>query len=200
MTVTNGRPKVFSTFEVGKICGVFHTTVINWVNKGKLKAALTPGGHRRIALTDLVDFMRRFEMPIPPDLETRDRKVLVVEDDLSMQRLFVRALQGLDGVTVEACSGGLEALIAVGKDAPDLLVLDIRIPQVDGFEVCRVLRASEQTRPIRIIAVSGEDFSPEEEAQLRGSADAFFRKPLSMAEFKRRASELLDVEGLAAGK
>ncbi len=195
MTVTNRQNRqVFSTFEVGRICGVFHTTVINWVNKGKLKAHHTPGGHRRIALADLIDFMKRFEMPIPPDLESRPRRVLVVEDNPAVQRMLVRALQAFEGISIETCTGGLEALMAIGKETPDLLILDIRIPQVDGFEVCRLLRSNEQTRPIKLIAVTGEPLSHDEEAYLKRQADGFFRKPISIADFRRQAAELLDVE------
>lgn len=200
MTVTNARQKIFSTFEVGKICGVFHTTVIAWVNKGKLKAHLTPGGHRRIPLADLIDFMKRFDMPIPDNLAERRRRALVVDDDAAVQRMLVRALGALDGVDTDACGGGLEALMAIGKEAPDLLVLDIRIPQVNGFEVLRLLRSNEQTKPIKTIVVSGEALSKDEEARLKVDADALFRKPVAISEFRKKASELLDLETpVAAG-
>jgi CheY-like chemotaxis protein len=192
-------PKVFSTFEAGRVCGVVHTTVINWVNKGLLKAHTTPGGHRRIALADLVDFMRRFEMPIPEDLSGRRRRILVAEDDPAVQRMLRRALSALEGVEVEACASGLEALISIGREAPDLLVLDIRIPQVNGFEVLKVLRANAQTRPVRIVVVTGEALPREDEAVLRRDADAFFRKPVELAAFRRRAAELLELDPVPAG-
>jgi len=198
-TIRLGYRKAFTTFEVGKICGVFHTTVINWVNKGKLKARVTPGGHRRIEIDDLVEFMRKYDMPIPPDLETRTKKILIVEDDLSVQRMLTRALQPLKPAEVSACAGGVEALIAIGKEQPDLLVLDIRIPQVDGLEVCRILRASEQTRGIKIITVSGEQLSREEQDFLKKNADAFFLKPVSAAEVRKRAAVLLELEIAPAG-
>lgn len=188
------RPKVFSTFEAGRICGVVHTTVINWVNRGMLKAHTTPGGHRRIALPDLIDFMKRFEMPIPEDLAGRRKRILVAEDDAAVQRMLKRALSALEGVDVEACASGLEALMRIGKEAPDLLVLDIRIPQVNGFEVLKLLRANEQTKPVRIIVVTGEALSRDDESVLRDDADAFFRKPIEVAAFRRRASELLELE------
>lgn len=197
MAITTGATRVFSTFEVAKACGVFHTTVINWVNKGKLKAHLTPGGHRRINLNDLLDFMRQFDMPIPADLETKRRRVLVVEDDASVRRMLVRTIDGPD-IDVETCEGGLEALIAIGKEAPDVLVLDIRIPQVNGLEVCRVLRSNEQLRPIKIVAITGEALSSEEEARLRSYADHFFRKPVATPEFKRRVRQLLELEATPA--
>jgi CheY-like chemotaxis protein len=179
---------------------VVHTTVINWVTKGLLKAHATPGGHRRIALPDLIDFMKRFDMPIPEDLASRRRRILVVEDDAAVQRMLTRALKPLEGVDVEACSGGLEALMRIGKEAPDLLILDIRIPQVNGFEVLRLLRGNEQTKPVRIIVVSGEALSRDEEAALRKEADGFFRKPIEVADFRRAAAELLDIDvPVAAG-
>src|SRR6185369_15954578 len=96
-------PRAFTTFEVAKICGVFHTTVINWVNKGKLKAHSTPGGHRRIQLPDLIAFMTQFDMPIPGDLHQRARRILIVEDDPSVQRMLQRTLSALPGVEIQTC-------------------------------------------------------------------------------------------------
>lgn len=197
MIITNTRE--FSTFEVAKVCRVYHTTVINWVNKGRLKARTTPGGHRRIAVGDLVDFMQRFEMPIPPDLVARPKRILIVEDDPSVQRMLTRALESLPAVEITACVGGLEALMAIGKEAPDLLVLDVRIPQVNGIEVCRVLKSSELTKPIKIIAISGEVLDPSAREFLRAHADGFFAKPLAIGEFKDLAAGLLELDATGAG-
>ncbi|TPW19874.1 MAG: response regulator receiver protein [Elusimicrobia bacterium] len=196
MIITETR--YFSTFQVAKICGAFHTTVINWVNKGRLKARTTPGGHRRIAAADLVDFMKRFEMPIPADLAVRAKRILIVEDDLGSQRMFTLALETLPGVEVAVCSGGLEALLDIGKNPPDLVVLDIRIPQVDGFEVCRVLRASEATKPLKVIAVTGDALDAEQLAFLRQNADGYFQKPIPTRDLSDLAAELLELEPLAA--
>ncbi|HAM36423.1 MAG TPA: histidine kinase [Elusimicrobia bacterium] len=198
MTIINSE-KPFTTFEVAKICGVFHTTVINWVNKGKLKARYTPGGHRRILLADLVDFMRKFDMPIPDDLTQRNKRVLVVEDDLNVQRMIVRTLRAMPEpqMDIHSCAGGLEALMSIGKEAPDLLILDIRIPQVNGLEVCRLLRSNEQTRPIKIIAISGNLLSDDEMRFLGLHTDCFFAKPLATATLKERVSELLELDTTA---
>jgi len=196
MTITTTRH--FTTFEAAKICQVCHTTVIYWVNKGKLKAHCTPGGHRRIAATDLVDFMERFSMPIPADLAGRPKRILVVEDDPAVQRMLVRALETLPTADVTACSSGLEALMAIGKEPPDLLVLDLNIPQVKGIEVCRLLRANENTKPVKVIAVSGSALTPEIEEFLRGHTEGFFEKPLATAEFRALAAELLDLDAAVA--
>lgn len=196
LSSTPKQPRHFTTFEVGRICGVFHTTVINWVNKGKLKAHTTPGGHRRIALPDLLEFMRRFEMPIPEGLAHRNRRVMVVEDDESVRKLLANAVKPISGVEVEACASGLQALIAIGKEAPDVLLLDIRIPEVDGLEVIRVLRANEQLRPMKIIAITGEPLEPREAEFIKAHADHLFRKPFVTAQVRKRVAELLDPESL----
>lgn len=186
--------RAFTTFEVAKICGVFHTTVINWVNKGKLKAHFTPGGHRRIQPADLVEFMQRFDMPIPPDLASRKKRVLIVEDDLVIQQTLQRALKPLQGVVVQACGNGVEALMAIGREAPDLVVLDIRIPGVNGLDVCRVLHSSEQTAQIKVIAITGGELTPRDEAFLSEHAQAFMRKPIGISEFRAKAAALLELE------
>ncbi|MBI5595420.1 MAG: response regulator [Elusimicrobia bacterium] len=196
MTIT--KPRVFTTFEVARICAVFHTTVINWANKGRIKVHHTPGGHRRIKVADLVDFMQRHDMPIPADLVGRPKRVMVVEDDASFQRMLLRTLQALPGVSLQPCTGGLDALIEIGKEAPDLVILDIGIPQVSGVEVCRVLKANEHTQQIKVIAVTGQGLADEAEAFLRENADGFFRKPLSPAKLRALAAELLDLEEAAA--
>ena len=185
---------MYTTFEVAKICGVFHTTAINWINKGKLKAHTTPGGHRRIMINDLIDFMKHFEMPIPVDLISRPKRILVVEDDLSVQRMLVRALESMAGVTIAKSSSGLEALMLIGKEAPDLLVLDMRIPQVNGLDVCRLLRANELTQPIKIIAITGETLDENEESFLKENADAFLRKPLSTERLREIVASLIELE------
>lgn len=193
-----GTKRPFTTYEVAKICGVYYTTVINWVNKGMLKAHCTPGGHRRILLPDLIDFMKRFELPIPEDLAQRAKRILIVEDDASMQRMLKRTLSSLPGIEIQTCSGGLEALMAIGKEAPELIILDIRIPQVNGVEVCRVLKSSEQTKPIKIVAITGEPLPAEAEAFLQAHVDGFFQKPLPTADLKAKVQDLLGLEEAAA--
>lgn len=197
MPITNNRStkmQVFTTFEVAKICGVFHTTVINWVNKKKLKASTTPGGHRRIAIEDLLSFMRTYEMQIPRDLITRGKRALIVEDDSTMRALITRCLEQLPGLRIDTCVGGLEALIEIGKEPPELLVLDIRIPQVNGLEVLKVLRAGESTRPIKIIAVTGEELDDADLKFLAKNADGFLRKPISTDEFVQLAAQCLELD------
>lgn len=186
------KQNIFTTFQAAKACGVYHTTVINWVNTGRLKAHSTPGGHRRIRHEDLIDFMNRFSMPLPPDLLLCAKRILIVEDDPSVQRMLQRTLGSIDEVAVDSCCGGIEALIAIGRQMPDILVLDIRIPQVNGLEVCRILKSNPQTNPIKIIAVTGEALTEAEEGFLIDNTEAFFHKPLSTDSLRKTVAELLE--------
>lgn len=187
------KEREFSSFEAAKICGVFHTTLVGWVKRGRLPARCTPGGHRRISQSQLLEFMRRHDMPIPPDLAPKTKKILVVEDDPAVQRLLTRVLKALPGVSVQACAGGLEALILVGKEPPDLLVLDVYIPKINGLEVCKLLKSAPQARSIKIIAITGQVLPRKEEAFLREHADHFLRKPFDNAEITGKAAALLGI-------
>ncbi|MBI5242760.1 MAG: response regulator [Elusimicrobia bacterium] len=196
MSITNEN-REFTTFQAARICGVFHTTVINWVNKGKLAAHHTPGGHRRILLANLVAFMKHYDMPIPEGIVDERKRVLVVEDDPVVQQVLVRALKPLPELEITTCVNGMEALLAIGKRAPDLVVLDIRIPHVNGLELCRLLRNNDYTDPVKIIAVSGEALSAADEYFLRTHADCYFRKPLQIDIFQEAAMDLLELEEIS---
>ncbi len=198
LTIMTSAERTFTTFEVARVCGVFHTTVTNWVNKGKLKARTTPGGHRRIPLADLLDFMQRFDMPIPPDLVERPKRVLVVDDVEEARESFARVVKKLGSYDVASCSSGVEALIAIGKDLPDLLILDVRMPDVNGLDVCRVLRSGEHTKPIKILAITGAALSAEEERFLSAHTDGFLRKPAKPSEIEDAVLALLEPESETA--
>ena len=188
----NQKERLFTTFQAARHCGVYHTTVINWIKSGKLPAYSTPGGHRRIHSKDLLGFMERFGIPVPEDLLTRSKHVLIVEDDASVRRMLSRTFAGVESLQVQTCEAGIEALIEIGRNPPDLLILDIRIPQVKGLEVCRILRSNPATAPIKILCVTGEALSESEEAFLHENTAGVFRKPLSTEALRREALGLLD--------
>lgn len=186
--------KPLTTFQVAKICQVFHTTVINWVNLEKLKAYYTPGGHRRIQPSVLIEFMRKYELPIPQNFLNRSKSVLIIGNNIAIKRMLLRALQSIPALRIQPCSSGLEALIQIGREAPDLIILDINIPEINGIKVCQLLRADKNTRKIQIIAVSGGSLSAAENKLVRNNADAFFSKPISANDLKSKAARLLDLE------
>src|SRR5439155_16548786 len=117
----------------------------------------TPGGHRRIRIADLVGFLRAHRMPIPATLApAARRRLLIVDDDVrylaAMKRAFKRHAAVVD---LALCANGIDALVMVGCLKPHLILLDVFMPDVDGIEVCRRLKANPATRSIDVVVTSG---------------------------------------------
>lgn len=186
------KKRFYTTFEIGKICGVFPTTVINWVKEGRLKASHTPGGHRRVTHEDLAAFMHGLGYPPLETYETPGRRILIVDDDESVCRMLKRAFKGHDAnLNVETLSSGIDALVQMGKTPPDLAILDVVMPVVDGASLCSSLKENPATRGVKIIAMSGKRLSPQKRSVISKHSDAFFQKPIDVASFLTEGMALL---------
>jgi DNA-binding response OmpR family regulator len=117
-------------------------------------------------------------------------RVLVVEDDPDIAELVARYLERA-GYAVERVSSGRDALDAVRAKAPDLIVLDVMLPHVDGLEVCRLLRANEHTASISIIMLTARAEESERIVGLEMGADDYLAKPFSPNELVARVRALL---------
>jgi excisionase family DNA binding protein len=175
------KKAVFTTFEAAKLCHVSPLSIINWVNAGRLPAFRTPGGHRRIRREDLLSFMRDNELPIPPEMQTGSgrRRVLIVDDEQSIRELLSEHLmQRNTPYEVSTASDGFEAGRLVATFRPDVVLLDLRMPGVDGFQICRTIKADPESAKTTVIAMTGY-YSPETEARvLECGAIRCFAKPL----------------------
>jgi excisionase family DNA binding protein len=185
--------KTFTTFEVARLCGVFHTTVINWVNKGKLKARVTPGGHRRIPLSELVAFMKKYEMPIPSNIEDAHKQILILDDQLMMTRLLDKGFKKHeDRYKVQVANNPVDALMLVGKKLPHLLVLNLMMPVMDGFQVCEILKSNPATKEMKIIAITGKKLTASQSDFLGKNCDKFLLKPFDVNELVGAIDKLLN--------
>lgn len=117
----------------------------------------------------------------------RDRSVLLVEDDEVVRRLLVQALEGELGAATVVGTDGVQALARASQLQPTVIVLDLRLPGIDGFEVARALRSDPATAASRIIALTAmTPVQPARERALAVGCDAFIAKPF-------RIDELLDL-------
>lgn len=186
--------KVRTTFEAAKICGVYPTTIINWIKQGRLKAYTTPGGHRRILQPDLAAFMERYGMPGSERLRQSRRGVMIVEDDPVVGSLLKKAFQREAGdMEVQWMRNGIEALIALGKAPPDLVILDVVMKVVDGARVLSTLRSDPKTKGIRVIGITGKTLSPEKLRFMKRHTEAFYHKPFDVKELIRKSLALLNL-------
>lgn len=175
---------VFTTFEAAKLCHVSPLSIINWVNAGRLPAFRTPGGHRRIRREDLIRFMRENGIPLSEELRDGSGRprVLVVDDDPVIRDVLAEHLTTRPKpYEVMTASDGFEAGRLVATFRPNVVLLDLRMPGMDGFQVCRTIKADPETSGTVVIAMTGY-YTPETEARiLECGALRCFAKPVEPA-------------------
>lgn len=192
--ITFAGEKTFTTHQIARICDVYPTTVISWIKRNKIKAFTTPGGHRRVLKEDLLRFLQQFHFPVPASLRDVRKRVLVVEDEHSIGQLLCRALQKHSKeLEITWIRDGIGALLALGDQQPDLLVLDVVMPVVDGARVLSSLRVDPKTRHIKVIGITGKKLSPEKMRFMKKHTNAFFFKPFDVLQFSETAAALLGV-------
>jgi excisionase family DNA binding protein len=185
---------VFTTGEAAKICKVSQQTIIRCFDSGQLKGFRVPGSRfRRIPRDQLYSFMK--DNGIPTDaLESGKRKVLVVDDDQDLVELMVDIFERDGRFEVKTANNGFDAGMLTKEFRPDLVVLDVMLPDINGKEVCQRIRADETLEGVKVICISGM-VEQDKVSELRDSgADDFLQKPFKIEELLDRACEMLDME------
>lgn len=117
-------------------------------------------------------------------------KVLVIEDDLSTINFISYTLEQ-KGYQVDAVSNGLEGLRKAQEEEPDLLILDVMLPGMDGFQICRHLRADSEANRIPILILSAKALEADKAEGIRAGADVYLTKAVDPAELVRQVEQLL---------
>lgn len=173
------RQKVFSTFEVAKMLELSPGTVANWTDAGRLKAYSTLGGHRRIKAEDLKIFMKENKIPESKELSERldlEKKVLIVDDNVKFLKLTERFFRTFRRKwEIFSATDGFQAGALVGSVKPDVVILDIMLPDINGFKVCELIKAGN--KKTLVIAVTGYDSEEIKRKILAAGADAYYVKP-----------------------
>lgn len=185
------REKRFlTTGEIAQYCAVSHLTVTNWIRAGKLFASRTPGGHNRIRREDLLRFLIEHHFPVPQELVKEGKQILVVDDERPLAETIAHALQE-DGYQVSVAFDGYEAGLKMATLRPDLLVLDLIMPGLDGFSLCQRVKANSESKLTKIIAMTG--FIQEENLAkvLECGADLCLEKPFQLKTLKEMVAKLL---------
>ncbi|MGL6225928.1 MAG: response regulator [Thermoguttaceae bacterium] len=185
---------VFTTGEAAKICKVSQQTIIRCFDSGQLKGFRVPGSRfRRIPRDQLFAFMK--DNGIPTDaLESGKRKVLVVDDDADLVDLIVDVLGRHGGFETRTVNNGFDAGMMVKDYRPDLIILDVMLPDINGKEVCLRVRSDNSLQDVKIICISGM-VEEDKIAELRDAgANDFLHKPFESDQLIERMCKLLDIE------
>ena len=173
---STAQPEWLTLGQAAKYLGVAQSTMRKWSDLGRVSAFYTPGGHRRYRRSDLDQFLDRSGPAATAPTSAHGPLVLIVDDDERL-REYVRVNLEAEGYEVREAGSGPAALEALGERSPDLILLDVMMPQVDGWETLRQIQEHTGIGAIPVIMFSGKvDEESAAEAASRG-AQAFIGKP-----------------------
>lgn len=182
---------VYTTGEVAEICKVSQQTVIRCFDSGRLKGFRVPGSRfRRIPREALISFMKANNIPLD-QLESGRRRVLVVDDDDAIVDMFTELLERDGRFEYRTASTGYEAGIVTEQFRPDVILLDYKLPDINGTGVCRTIRSNPNFAHMKIIVVSGVADPDEIKELMSCGADEFIRKPFDITEIINRIATLV---------
>ena len=184
--------------QAAQVCRVTTRTINNWIRAGKLKAYATPGGHFRIWPNDLKKFLEAHNMDINFDFRgEQPKRILIVDDDEAYAEMIREVIHDkLPGCEMTITQDGYEALMMLGEIRPDLVVLDLLMPGIDGFKVLDLIASRKANYDLKVLILSGNLTASAVERLKRSRADRWLAKPVSSAELLHSVLELLSDEEL----
>jgi excisionase family DNA binding protein len=184
---------VYTTGEAAEICKVSQQTIIRCFDSGRVGGFRVPGSKfRRIPRDALIKFMKDNAIPLD-NLDSGRRKVLVVDDDAEIVELFVDVLNRDGRFEVKTAASGYDAGVLTQEFAPDLMILDYMLPDINGNVVCQTVRNNPKFESMKIIIVSGVVNQEEINELLQAGADDFVKKPFNIEKLIERMVELLQL-------
>ena len=178
------EPDWLTLGQAAKYLGVAQSTIRKWSDQGLLSAFYTPGGHRRFRRRDLDAFLAR-----SGHAGRSGPLVLIVDDDPGVRR-HVRVSLEAEGYTVREAGDAAEGLALVDEEQPDLILLDVLMPQVDGWEMLRQVQERLGVGAIPVVMFSGRVEEGAEQATERG-AQGFIGKPFDAEQLVASTKQLL---------
>jgi excisionase family DNA binding protein len=185
---------VFTTGEAAKICKVSQQTIIRCFDNGTLKGFRVPGSKfRRIPREQLYMFMK--DNGIPTDaLESSHKKLLIVDDDQDLVDLMEECFRRDGRFEIRTANNGFDAGMGVKEFRPDLVVLDVMLPDINGKEVCQRVRTDPTMDTVKILCISGMVDASKVDGLKDAGANDFMQKPFSIDDLVARACDLLEIE------
>ena len=177
---------VMTTREAGEVLGVAVRTVQLWVEAGVLPAWRTAGGHRRISREAVENLLAERKNDLSAEsgtaeLAQRPLKLLLVEDDPNLLHLFSAVVRSWAvPIDLTTATNGFEGLIRIGEMRPDIVVTDLMMPGMDGFEMLRALKKpGSGFASLKVLVVSA--LGQEELDERGGLPDGvtYFQKPVN---------------------
>ena len=176
------QKKYFTPGEVAELLMVSPITVRLWSQKGELESVTTPGGHRRYLYKHIKTFARDRNLPLGSEANSGLR-VLIIDDDEQFAHYLEELLQDCSEISaIKHALDGFKAGSLVYTFEPQIVLLDLRMPYVDGFVVCSDLKKNQTTKDIKVIAMTGYYNKLNVDRILDNGAETCLQKPFESKE------------------
>jgi excisionase family DNA binding protein len=157
--------------QAAEYCGVDRTTMWNWVKAGFVDAFITPGGHHRIPRHAVEKLLATADYP----QKSRTKKILIVDDNPVIRETFRRGLER-EKYLVHTAPDGFTAGLKVMQEMPDMVLLDLFMDGIDGFEVCGTIKEDPDLKSIIVLVMTGHDTHENRTRVLSLGADGYLAK------------------------
>jgi excisionase family DNA binding protein len=175
--------------QAARFLGVAQSTIRKWSDQGRVPAFYTPGGHRRYRRADLETFLDRSG---PGGRPKAGPLVLLVDDDDKVREL-VRVTLEFEGYTVREAASADEGLEAIAEAKPDLVLLDVMMPHVDGWEMLRRMQEQYGAGAIPVVMFSGQVDAQSQAQAASGGAHGFVGKPFDLQQLIDQTKQIAPV-------
>lgn len=187
--------KFYTTGEVARIIGISERTAKNYCTLGKIASEKTPiTNYRRISYENLAKFLTENDLPtdLIANYKKSKTKILIVDDDPAIVEMFYELLKEISpDVIIETAGDGYDACVKAGILLPDIILLDLKMPKADGFEVCQSIRNQEATRRAKIIIITAYASEENKHRLQTFHPLAIFEKPLELETIAKKLKLLI---------
>lgn len=145
---------LLKTNDAAKYLGVSRSSLTNWVKQGLLGSGVTPGGHYRFTTEELDKFAETRGLNIQKLVPENLFKILIIEDDADFREYVKEALETFSGYELKEAADGMQGALLIGTWEPELIVLDMRMPNMNGLEFLKLLRSDNKTSKVKVLVAS----------------------------------------------
>ncbi len=190
--------------ELAEKAGVPISTIKYYTDLGLLRVQdYMTGGFRLYNEKESILRLKRIKEMLDQGYSIRDikenidkitiLKILVIDDEIEVHDFVADALEDFNNIEVKSVYDGFSAGIAVSEYMPDLIILDLLLPGVDGFKVCESIKSNKKLKHIKILAVTGYDSPEYREKIFQAGADDYLPKPIELKLFREKVKKLLNI-------
>ncbi len=187
--------KFLKTYDAANYLGVSRSSLTNWVKQGLIGSGVTPGGHYRFTVEELDAFAaKRGLKTTRKAAEPEQTRILVIDDDQPFREFVKEALQVYSGFELKEAPDGMGGAFLIGTWKPDLVIVDLRMPNMNGIEFCKLLKQNEETQDISIIIASAY-LSPEARKEINDiGVDMILEKPVRLGSIVAAVGKCSDLQ------